>query len=178
MRLRERMQVLDEAVEKWLEPHRSPALDAVFYSLSSAADHALVWMAIGALRAARRGEPEIALRLAAVLAAESALTNGAVKSLFRRVRPPEHFEHDEPLPYDMHRPITSSFPSGHAATAFMAATLLASGTRAKAPYFALAALIASSRVYVRMHHTSDVAAGALLGLGLGQIARRVVSVRS
>jgi undecaprenyl-diphosphatase len=75
----------------------------------------------------------------------------------------------------MRRPITSSFPSGHAATAFMCAAVLGKG-RATAPaWFALAALVAGSRVYVRMHHGSDVLAGAALGLALAPAARRFVA---
>jgi membrane-associated phospholipid phosphatase len=35
-------------------------------------------------------------------------------------------------------------------------------------------LVASSRVYTRMHHTSDIVAGAALGVALGTIARRVL----
>jgi membrane-associated phospholipid phosphatase len=151
-------------------------IDQFFYGLSSAADHGLLWLAIGSVRAAREGEPAIALKLGALLGTESLLTNGAVKSLFRRVRPQEHFTHDAPLPYGMRRPITSSFPSGHAATAFMAATLLSKGTRAAPAYFALAGLVAYSRVHVRMHHPADIAGGAALGLTLGVLARRFVSL--
>jgi undecaprenyl-diphosphatase len=170
----ERVLALDETVEKWLEPRRTPALDRVFYSLSSAADHGLLWHAIGAARAARRRQPRLALRFSAVLGVESALTNGFVKSLFRRVRPAEHFTNDDPLPFGMRRPITSSFPSGHAVTAFMCAAVLSKGSRAAPAWYALAAAVAFSRVYVRMHHTSDVVAGAALGIALGGIARRVV----
>jgi len=160
---------LDDAVDKWLERYRSDRLDRVFYGLSSAADHGLLWHALGAVRALRRWEPGYALRFSTILGVESGITNGLVKSLFRRVRPPEHFSHDDPLPYGMRRPITSSFPSGHAATAFMCAALLSKGNRAGPAYFSLAALVAASRVYTRMHHASDVAAGAALGLVLGGV---------
>lgn len=176
MGLDERIRALDERVEKWLEPRRNARLDHLFYGLSSAADHALLWVALGALRSARRGEPRIATRLAAALTVESALTNWVVKSWFRRIRPPEHFETNSPLPYGMHRPITSSFPSGHAVTACMAATLLSDRTRHGPEYFALATLVASSRVYVRMHHCSDVVAGAAFGLLLGRVARHIVPI--
>jgi undecaprenyl-diphosphatase len=172
----ERFAALDERVDAWIEPHRSPALDRVFYSLSSAADHGMLWHAAGILTAARRRDPLYAVRFSTTLGIESALTNGFVKSLFRRSRPPEHFEHDDPLPYGMRRPITSSFPSGHAATAFMCAAILSSRRSAPA-WFTLAALVASSRVYVRMHHASDVTAGAALGLALGAVARRFVRGR-
>jgi undecaprenyl-diphosphatase len=40
-------------------------------------------------------------------------------------------------------------------------------------YYGIAAVVASSRVYVKMHHASDVLAGAALGAGLGALARRM-----
>jgi membrane-associated phospholipid phosphatase len=177
MQLPDRVHELDEAVDKWLEPHRSPALDRLFYGLSSAADHGLIWHAIGALSALEAREPRRALRLSAMLGVESALTNGLVKSFFRRGRPPEHFENDDPLPFGMRRPITSSFPSGHAATAFLAASVLSERGTGRAAYFSLAGLVAFSRVYTRMHHASDVAAGAALGLVLGRLGRGRLSGR-
>jgi undecaprenyl-diphosphatase len=167
----ERVTLLDEVVDKWAEGIRSPRLDPVFYGLSSAADHGLLWLAIGAGRASRAGTPEIALRLGVVMGVESALTNGPIKQCFRRVRPVLE-EIEEKLPYGMHRPITSSFPSGHAASAFTAATVLAGGPATPALY-TLATLVAVSRVYVRLHHASDIIAGAALGLAMGAIARRV-----
>ena len=109
---------------------------------------------------------------ALLASAESALTNGPIKACFRRIRPVE--VPPGPLPYGMHRPRTSAFPSGHATSAFTAATLLAQGSNAGPLYFVLAALVASSRVYPRMHHASDVVAGAALGIVLGQVARRAL----
>jgi undecaprenyl-diphosphatase len=168
-----RVHALDVAVDAWFDRVRGPALDPLFYGLSSAADHGLLWLSIGSLRAAKRGAPEIALKLAAAMGVESALTNGPIKMCFRRVRPEtEHLPH-LPLPYGMHRPISSSFPSGHAASAFTAAMLLRDSPLAPA-YFVLAGLVATSRVYVKMHHASDVLVGAALGLTMGAIARRVL----
>jgi undecaprenyl-diphosphatase len=151
---------------------RSPRLDPLFYGLSSAADHGLLWLALGGGRAARTGDPTLLVRLATVLGVESALTNGPIKQLFRRVRPLRE-DDDGHLPYGMHRPITSSFPSGHAASAFTAATLLAGGPSTPLLY-ALATAVATSRVYVRMHHASDVVAGAAVGLAMGLVARRLL----
>jgi len=39
-------------------------------------------------------------------------------------------------------------------------------------YLVVGATVASSRVYVKVHHPSDVVAGALLGTALAAIARR------
>lgn len=148
-------------------------VDRFFYALSSAADHGLLWLALGAVRGAVDGDPVMVLRLGAVLGAESILTNGVVKSFFRRVRPQEHFVHDAPLPYGLHRPVTSSFPSGHAASAFTAAGALARG-RAAPAWYVLAGLVAYSRVHVKMHHPADVVGGTVLGIALGRVARRFV----
>ncbi|MET0627486.1 MAG: phosphatase PAP2 family protein [Acidimicrobiia bacterium] len=170
-----RVHALDVAIDEWVERVRSPALDPIFYGLSSAADHGLIWLGIGSLTAARRGDPGLGLRLGVSMGVESALTNGPIKLCFRRVRPVLDAP-DDPLPYGMHRPVTSSFPSGHAASAFTAAVLLADSPLAPA-YFVLAAAVASSRVYVRMHHTSDIVAGAALGVALGLVARRVLPLQ-
>lgn len=168
-----RVHALDRHVDALVERIRSPRLDPIFYGLSSAADHGLLWLLMGSVRAARKGDPAIALRMGAVLSVESLLTNGAIKACFRRVRPADDHPAEDPLPYGMHRPISSSFPSGHATSAFTAAVLLAGGPGTPA-LFTLAAVVASTRVYTRMHHTSDVVAGAALGLVLGTVARRLL----
>lgn len=165
-----------QEVEPTVVPTVTSPFDHIFYLLSSAADHGLLWLTIGTLRAARRGDPGIALRLGAIMGTESALTNGVVKSFFRRIRPDRGDGGEGPLPYGMHRPITSSFPSGHAASAFTAATVLADGPVSAVVYYKLAALVAYSRVHTKMHHTADVVAGAALGLTLGLVARKVLPI--
>ena len=164
---------LDEAVDTWVASHRHPVADRLFYGLSSAADHSILWFALGALQSARRSDAARGVRLAVAIASESIITNGIVKSFFRRVRPVLEAA-DGPLPFGMRQPVTSAFPSGHATSAFMAAVVLSEGAGSVPPYFALAGLVAASRVYVRMHHASDVVAGAAFGLALGLIARRVI----
>jgi membrane-associated phospholipid phosphatase len=171
-----RVHAADLRIDAWVERIRGPRLDPLFYGLSSAADHGLLWLLVGASKAARRGDPAIALKLGAALGVESLLTNGPIKAMFRRVRPEDDHPPEGPLPYGMHRPLTSSFPSGHAASAFTAATLLAGGS-ATPVWFALAAAVASSRVYTQMHHASDIVAGAALGLALGVAARKLVPLR-
>lgn len=165
---------LDDAAAAAVDRLRCPALDRLFYPLSSAADHSLLWVVIGSAReAVGRGKPGSGWRLAAILAAESALTNGLLKSYFRRIRPLLAEEHlIGPLPYGLRRPVTTAFPSGHATSAFTAAAFLAVGDRCAPAYRTLAVLVAGSRVYVRLHHASDVVGGALIGIALGRLARR------
>ncbi|MBI5525523.1 MAG: phosphatase PAP2 family protein [Deltaproteobacteria bacterium] len=67
---------------------------------------------------------------------------------------------------------TRSFPSGHAQTAFGAATvvLAESGAAAGAVAFGIALLVGLSRVYLGAHFPSDVLAGAFLGVVIGWLA--------
>ncbi|MDQ1468499.1 MAG: hypothetical protein QOH10_2914 [Actinomycetota bacterium] len=159
----------DLAIDRRLDRVRGPALDAIAYPLSSAADHSLLWDVCGTLTAIERGDDlGFATRFVAAMGLESLLTNGVVKTAFRRVRPAAY--EDLVFSYGLRRPITSSFPSGHATAAFCAARLLGDG----AGWYTLAVAVASTRVYVRLHHASDVVAGAAFGLVLGSVLRRFV----
>lgn len=148
--------------------------DRLFYGASAIGDHGILWLLLAGLRAVRgRQHRRAAVRAAVGVGVESAIVNIGIKSLFRRRRPllVEGFIH----PRGLRVPRTSSFPSGHATSAFTAATLLSDGDRALAPvYFAAATVVAASRVYVKIHHASDVLAGVGVGLVLGQIGRRVM----
>jgi undecaprenyl-diphosphatase len=162
----------DAAADRIAARVRSPAVDTLMYRLSSAADHSLLWHAIGVARGlVHGGDVEGAMRFSAAMGVESAITNGAVKSLFKRVRPVEYAELE--FRHGLRKPVTSSFPSGHAAAGFCAATVLGPN----AGWYALATAVASSRVYVRLHHASDVVAGAALGLALGGLMRPFVRPR-
>ncbi|MFJ8803406.1 phosphatase PAP2 family protein [Streptomyces sp. NPDC102487] len=105
----------------------------------------------------------------AALALTQLLSNGLCKQLIDRPRPPkEWIEHDEVED----RPDSSSFPSGHTAAAV-------AYTAAVAPAWPLAAavcavpavLLAVERVQSGAHYPTDVAVGALLGLGGAWLAR-------
>jgi undecaprenyl-diphosphatase len=163
----------DLMIDNWFETHLRgrPAVDRIMYTASAVGDHGLIWLVLAAAQAARR-RPDWAprlLRTATGLGIESALVNGPVKWLFRRTRP----VHEGPHPLHLRRPLTSSFPSGHATAAFFGAALL--GDDGLAPlYYAIAVIVAASRVHVKIHHASDVIVGILLGIGLGELARRLV----
>jgi undecaprenyl-diphosphatase len=165
----------DEVVEKYFEAHLRghPALDRLMYGASAAGDHSAIWLALAALQGWRSGSGRrTLLRAGALLGAESALVNGLVKLAFRRERP----ESNEARPLPLRIPLTSSFPSGHSSAAFFAATLLSNGPSGFV-YYALAAIIASSRVYVRIHHASDVIAGAALGATLGELVKHIAPLQ-
>ncbi|HEV3362782.1 MAG TPA: phosphatase PAP2 family protein [Acidimicrobiia bacterium] len=167
-----RIRAVDRAVDAAVSRAQHPVLDAVFYPLSSAADHSLLWLAAAGVREALgKARPGTAVRLAVVLGVESAVTNLALKSLFGRIRPALDPALTGPLPWGLRRPVTSAFPSGHATAGFMTAVFLSRADPGP-PWYLIAGLVGFSRIYVRLHHTSDVVAGAALGLAFGFAARR------
>jgi undecaprenyl-diphosphatase len=161
----------DQAVEGVFDVLRGrPVIDRVMYGLTEVADFSVLWHLLGVAQGLTRPDGfERAVRVSASLGVESLLVNGVIKSLVRRHRPVPDFER----PHHLRIPRTSSFPSGHASSAFVAAALLADGSRAKPAYYALATVVALSRIHVRIHHGSDVAGGIVLGVGLGALAKRV-----
>ena len=162
----------DLAAERAFERLRGKVVvDRIFYAASELGDFGLIWVLLGTVKGLRKGDDlPTALRMTAAMGAESVLVNGVIKSCFRRTRPP--WEVDRPL--YVRRPLTSSFPSGHATSAVSAAMMLSEDDEWWPLYWALAAVVAGSRIYVRIHHASDVAAGLALGVALGVIGRRLL----
>lgn len=167
----ERVDAFDARVDKAFDRVRGNRVaDRVFYSASTLADHGQLWLMLGALRGLRSKDGwQAAMRLGIGLAAESIIVNLGVKSLFRRRRP----VHETPRPHFLRTPKTSSFPSGHATSAFTSAGLLSDRDPLWPVYYVIAFVVAWSRVYVRIHHASDVIAGIGVGVLLGRIFRRL-----
>ena len=91
----------------------------------------------------------------------------ALKQLFGRPRPFITYPEPEPL---VRTPLDLSFPSGHAATSFAAATVLAATDRRVAVgAYVVAAAVAWSRVYVGVHYPVDILGGAVLGVVVASV---------
>ena len=161
----------DTAIDTRVDRLRGhPHLDRLMYTASDLGDFSLIWHLTSSVRALGPDRRLVhAVRVAAVLGVESALVNGPVKSVFKRHRP----AWEQERPRRLRRPRTSSFPSGHASAAMTAAGVLSQNDPLWPLYYAIGAVVASSRVYVKIHHPSDVVAGALVGLVLARVARRV-----
>ncbi|MFL5954003.1 MAG: phosphatase PAP2 family protein [Gaiellaceae bacterium] len=162
---------MDGRIAVWVATHRVGFLNDVFVALGTIDKLGLVWvaaaLAIGfGLRAGWRATIGLAALVAATTFAADA-ASFAVKDLVQRARPFEAHRQIHPL-YVVH---SSSFPAGHAATAFAGAIVLSYVVPRAAPLLLLvAAAIGFSRVYVGVHYPTDVLGGAAIGLATGAIA--------
>ncbi|MGA5194495.1 phosphatase PAP2 family protein [Streptomyces exfoliatus] len=139
--------------------------------VEEAAEHTKLWWAASVAMAAGggwRGRKAAAVGIMSMAAAEL-FSNGVVKQLVKRRRPPKEW-----IPHDdvEDRPDSSSFPSGHtaAAVAFTAA-VAPSWPWAGAVCAVPMTLVAIERVHSGAHYPSDVAAGAAIGLVAAALVR-------
>ncbi|HZN16175.1 MAG TPA: phosphatase PAP2 family protein [Acidimicrobiales bacterium] len=170
---------LDLAVYAAIAATPTPTLDGVFRRLSRAADNSKLWIASAAVLATVGGPVgrRAAVNGLASVAVTSAVVNLGLKRLGRRHRP-DRATHHVPLTRQVTMPRTTSFPSGHAASASAFATGVASAApEAGIPVSTAATLVAYSRVHTGVHYPVDVIAGSLTGealalLTVAALARR------
>jgi undecaprenyl-diphosphatase len=109
----------------------------------------------------------VAFATAAAATGAASLVTHVLKEAVGRSRPPvaePGLGSLTPLPGN------PSFPSGHSATAFAAATAIAIlCPKLRPAALAIAAAVGLSRIYLRVHFPLDVVVGGLIGAGLGAL---------
>lgn len=171
--------VVDTAVYAAVAGTETPRLDVAMRRLSRAADNSKLWFGTaGAL--ALFGGPggrDAAKRGLLSLGLASAFANLVAKPLTTRRRP-DREELEVLARRHVPMPQTSSFPSGHTASALAFATGAGQvEPRLSAPLRALATLVGYSRVHTGVHYPADVAAGAFIGVTAAEIAGRLLARR-
>ncbi|MER7233416.1 phosphatase PAP2 family protein [Streptomyces olivaceus] len=170
---------LDQRAFEAVAARTWPGADPLLPRLSRGANHGVLWFAVGAALAASR-TPR-ARRAAARGLASLGLASLTINTLGKRsVRRPRPVLDPVPLVRQLKRqPITTSFPSGHAASAAAFATGVALESPAwGAAVTPVAAAVVLSRVYTGVHFPSDVLAGAALGVGAAFAVRGMVPTRA
>jgi membrane-associated phospholipid phosphatase len=166
---------VDRAVYATIAQVPTPALDVAMRRLSNSANRSLIWLAVAAgLSLTGANGRRAAARGLLAIGVTSAVVNLGLKPLSTRRRP-DRDEVGVPGRRHVSMPSSTSFPSGHSASAFAFATAVSRDD----PWLAiaiqfLAGGVAYSRVHTGVHYPGDTIAGALIGAGTGQAVSTII----
>jgi membrane-associated phospholipid phosphatase len=161
------MSVLRSLDERLLRLGRTrchtPRLERAVIGFSRLGEHGAVWFALGAAGhgadPARRASWRRALRAVAI----AYISNTALKLAAGRTRPQL-----AGLPPLTGTPTGLGFPSAHASTSFAGALAYSRLGVPRGGLYALALGLCASRVYLGVHHPSDLLGGAALGTAVAR----------
>lgn len=157
------MNTLDRNILDFIQKNiRNPFLDSTMPFITALGDVGIFWIILCVILLITKKYRKVGIVCALSLIITTILGDGIIKNIIQRARP---FMSDVNLVLLIAKPKTFSFPSGHTASSFAAAAALSAYIK---PYgklfFALAALIAFSRLYLYVHYPSDVIAGIIVGI--------------
>ena len=163
---------LDQSILYWIHDNLSCGLlDVLMPKLTLLGSGGAIWLLAAAIMLCTKKYCRQGVILLAGLAVGVLVGNVCLKNLVARPRPcwlDDSVKLLIPIPTDY------SFPSGHALSSVIGATVLTKTNRrfgwAAIP---LAAIIAFSRLYLFVHYPSDILAGSVLGAAIGLAVYRV-----
>jgi undecaprenyl-diphosphatase len=174
------LDALDRTVYQAVAVTPTPHLDEVFRLLSAVANRSRLWLGMAAAIAilgGRRGRL-VAFESVLSIATTSAAVNLGIKPLVHRRRPQRvrsAWQRARSVP----TPRSTSFPSGHSASAFAFAYAVGRHYPVLAvPIGLLATAVAYSRVHTGVHYPSDVVLGSIIGAGTAAVVTAACERRS
>ncbi|MCH9817242.1 MAG: phosphatase PAP2 family protein [Actinomycetia bacterium] len=174
--LRAELVSLDEALYRAVADTPTPKVDEPLRRLSNAANNSGLWLATAAGLAVLGGRAgrQAALTGVSAIGVASAVTNLGVKRLYLRRRPDRQSASVKEA-RQVKMPESTSFPSGHSASAFAFATAVTDRMPlVGVPLLGLAGTVAYSRVHTGVHYPGDVVVGSILGVSMGSLTARAV----
>ena len=168
------MNQLEASIILWIQENLRGVMDGFWVFVTHLGDDGLLWIAMGITLLFFKKTRPIGFTVLLSLLFDYLIVNVTLKGLVARPRPFVVNELIEPLvggvsPY-------RSFPSGHSAGSFAAMFALYKWVPKKIgiPALVLASLVALSRLYVGVHHPTDIIGGCIIGCVCSVLAYRVV----
>ncbi|MDH6603415.1 undecaprenyl-diphosphatase [Bacilli bacterium PM5-9] len=167
---------IDKVIIQFITCNRIDILNPVFISLTYLGELMIIWLIITLILLYKNKQLNLLKVFIPTYLISFIINDVIIKNIIQRPRPFMVHDFIKPL---VEMPSSYSMPSGHSASSFVAATLLAYYfPKYKVLFYILACLIAFSRVYVGVHFFSDVVLGALVGFIIGKISIKIVKKRT
>ena len=136
---------IDFAVLDFLQKLHSKVLDFIMQAVTLSGDNGYIWIALCIVLLCIPKTRRIGVFTAVTLITEVILNDGIIKGIIARERP---FIQNSAIDTIIRQPSGYSFPSGHSASSFAAATAVyMHNKKLGIPAYIMAALIAFSRLY-------------------------------
>ncbi len=150
------------------EYSQNSIFDQVMPMITFLGNKGIIWILLCIVLFTQKKYRRIAAFALFALILSTVMGEGILKYLFHRTRP---FLEVEDIKILVEKPLSYSFPSGHTASSFAVAGVIARTIeRYKISVMVLAGLMAFSRLYLFVHYPSDVLGGMILGLSCAKIA--------
>ena len=142
-------------------------LDKIMVVITHMGTKGIFWILVGVILLLFKQTRKCGLTVLIALLFSLIIGNILLKNIVARPRP---CWIDETINLLISVPKDYSFPSGHTASSFAAATVfIRTDMRLTSLIVAIAVLISFSRLYLRVHYLSDVIGGIILGVFSGTI---------
>lgn len=175
----------DLSVFEWIQGIQNGFLDAVMAGITTTGNAGAIFIVLGFVLLFTKKYRKAGLAVLVALIVMLLCNDLFLKEFFARVRPFNLFESNPEkyaewgtkyvFPELVYKPSGYSFPSGHTASAFAAATALLWHSRKwGVPTMIFATIMGFSRIYVQVHYCTDVIGGVISGVICGFIAVLIV----
>ena len=156
----------------WIQNNiRFSGFNPVMEAITHLGDFGLFWILMMVLLLLCQKTRKVGVAVGIALLGSFVFNNLLLKNLVARTRP---YEVIDGLQLLVSRAVDLSFPSGHSASSFAAAVVMAKllPKRYGIAALILAGLIAFSRLYVGIHYPTDVLFGAVSGCLIGWLVAK------
>ena len=154
----------------WLHGLAGPHMNTFITLLTTCINTIWLWLGLAAAGLWKRRSRWLTISVIVAVMLAIFVGDVALKHLVMRIRPYLVIP-DAPTLAALKYPVSYSFPSGHSFFFFAGATVFARfNKRLGVITYTFAAVVAFSRMYLFMHYPSDVFAGAVLGIAVGNVS--------
>ena len=159
------------------ESVRNPLLNSIMIFVTSLGNGGMIWIVATLLLMIPKKTRKVGIMSAVALLGSLIINNNIIKNIVQRPRP---FVKFTDLQIIIPTPSEYSFPSGHTASSFAAASVFYRHLPKQLgiPSVVLTGIIGFSRLYVGVHYPTDVIAGVIMGILLSYMAEFLVGLFS